>query len=169
MNSTRAGPSNLSARPMQVVDAITMQLYEQTMDAQEGVVYFLLEEMAQQRIKENLLAYTLLLSRGLPPFRLSPQAPATTHCLNVAMSVVLPVRNMVLRMGSQAVCAGAGAPLTQRQLDDACEAHLQQRFGEKLDFAVENSLPFIIHDGLVKETGDVRPHASWLHDLVNAA
>ena len=56
---------------MQVVDAITMQLYEQTMDAQEGVVYFLLEEMAQQRIKENLLAYTLLLSRGLSPFRLS--------------------------------------------------------------------------------------------------
>ena len=41
-----------------------MQLYEQTMDAQEGVVYFLLEEMAQQRIKENLLAYALLLIRG---------------------------------------------------------------------------------------------------------
>ena len=40
-----------------------MQLYEQTMDAQEGVVYFLLEEMAQQRIKENLLAYALLLIR----------------------------------------------------------------------------------------------------------
>lgn len=49
----------------------------------------------------------------------------------------------------------AGVPLTQRQLDDACEAHLQQRFGEKLDFAVENSLPFLIHDGLIKETGDV--------------
>lgn len=48
-----------------------------------------------------------------------------------------------------------GVPLTQGQLDDACEAHLQQRFGEKLDFAVENSLPFLIHDGLVKETGDV--------------
>lgn len=48
----------------QVVDQITMQLYEQTMDAQEGVVYFLLEEMEQQRIKENLLAYALLLIRG---------------------------------------------------------------------------------------------------------
>ena len=55
-----------------------MQLYEQTMDAQEGVVYFLLEEMAQQRIKENLLAYTLLLSRGLPPRSLPPQAPLRT-------------------------------------------------------------------------------------------
>ena len=49
---------------LQVVDQITMQLYEQTMDAQEGVVYFLLEEMEQQRIKENLLAYALLLIRG---------------------------------------------------------------------------------------------------------
>ena len=49
---------------VQVVDQITMQLYEQTMDAQEGVVYFLLEEMEQQRIKENLLAYALLLIRG---------------------------------------------------------------------------------------------------------
>ena len=64
---------------------------------------------------------------------------------------------------------GAGSPLTQRQLDDACEAHLQQRFGEKLDFAVENSLPFLLHDGLVQETGDVRPHASWLHDNINVA
>jgi hypothetical protein len=46
-----------------------MQLYEQTMDAQEGVVYFLLEEMAQQRIKENLLAYALLLLRGETPMQ----------------------------------------------------------------------------------------------------
>lgn len=52
---------------VQVVDQITMQLYEQTMDAQEGVVYFLLEEMEQQRIKENLLAYALLLIRGESP------------------------------------------------------------------------------------------------------
>ena len=59
--------------------------------------------------------------------------------------------------GLKMVCLlHAGVPLTQRQLDDACEAHLQQRFGEKLDFAVENSLPFLIHDGLIKETGDVR-------------
>lgn len=56
----------------QVVDQITQQLYDQTMDAQEGVVYFLLEEMAQQRIKEHLLAYALLLINGArscpPPF-----------------------------------------------------------------------------------------------------
>lgn len=48
----------------QVVDQVTQQLYEQTMDTQEGVVYLLLEEMAQQRIKEYLLAYALLLLKG---------------------------------------------------------------------------------------------------------
>ena len=53
----------------QVVDKITTQLYEQTMDTQEGVIYYLLEEMSQQRIKENLLAYALLLLRGSPHLR----------------------------------------------------------------------------------------------------
>lgn len=46
------------------MDQVTQQLYEQTMDTQEGVVYLLLEEMAQQRIKEYLLAYALLLIKG---------------------------------------------------------------------------------------------------------
>lgn len=74
---------------LQVVDQITMQLYEQTMDAQEGVVYFLLEEMAQQRIKENLLAYALLLIRGMvllyslghPAARPARLQPWYTTCL----------------------------------------------------------------------------------------
>jgi len=56
-------------------------------------------------------------------------------------------------------------PLTQRQLDDACEAHLQQRFGEKLDFAVENSLPFLIHDGLIKETADVSTSCFYVNSF----
>ena len=38
--------------------------YDCTLDAQEGVVTFLLEECAQQRVKENLLAYALLLRAG---------------------------------------------------------------------------------------------------------
>lgn len=46
------------------MDQVTQQLYEQTMDTQEGVVYLLLEEMAQQRVKEYLLAYALLLLKG---------------------------------------------------------------------------------------------------------
>ncbi len=43
---------------------MTKKTYECTMDAQEGVVTFLLEEMAQQMVKENLLAYAILLQQG---------------------------------------------------------------------------------------------------------
>jgi hypothetical protein len=49
---------------------ITKKMYECTQDAQEGVVTFVLEECAQQRIKENLLAYALLLRAGARPLRL---------------------------------------------------------------------------------------------------
>ena len=45
---------------------ITKKMYECTQDAQEGVVTFVLEECAHQRIKENLLAYALLLRAGAP-------------------------------------------------------------------------------------------------------
>lgn len=106
----------------------------------------------------------------LSPFRLFKSCEDYSDTLSPFQSFLLQgchacwtSRKVVLRVGTQAVGACAGAPLTRRQLDDACEAHLQQRFGEKLDFAVENSLPFLIHDGLVQETADVRPPASWLH------
>ena len=49
---------------MQVVDQIMETLYEQTMDAQEGVIYYLLDQMADQHIKEVLVAYFILLSSG---------------------------------------------------------------------------------------------------------
>ena len=39
-------------------------LYEQTMDAQEGVIYYLLDQMTEQHIKEVLVAYFILLSSG---------------------------------------------------------------------------------------------------------
>jgi len=60
----RAGP--------QVVDQVTKALYEQTMDAQEGVTDWLLDQMAAQHVKELLLAYYLLLLSGAPP----PPPPA---------------------------------------------------------------------------------------------
>lgn len=49
---------------MKVLDQITETLYEQTMDAQDGVIYFLLDQMADQHVKELLLAYFLLLQLG---------------------------------------------------------------------------------------------------------
>lgn len=45
--------------------------------------------------------------------------------------------------------------MSESQLDEECEAHLHNRFGEKLDFAIENSLPFLLHDGLISETPEV--------------
>ena len=38
----------------------------QTMDAQEGVLYYLLDQMADQHTKETLLAYVVLLISGVP-------------------------------------------------------------------------------------------------------
>ena len=49
---------------MQVLDQITDRLYNQTMDAQDGVIYFLLDQMADQHVKEQLLAYFVLLLNG---------------------------------------------------------------------------------------------------------
>ncbi len=63
----RAGP--------QVVDQVTKALYEQTMDAQEGVTDWLLDQMAAQHVKELLLAYYLLLLSGAPPPPPPPPPP----------------------------------------------------------------------------------------------
>jgi hypothetical protein len=55
------------------------------------------------------------------------------------------------------VCAlVAGVPLSQQELDKECEEYLYKHFGEKLDFAIENSLPFLLEDGLISDTADVR-------------
>lgn len=64
---------------------MTQQLYEQMMDTQEGVVHLLLEEMAQQRIKEYLLAYALLLTKGKHTRLNTPACDGTwrrAHCMD---------------------------------------------------------------------------------------
>ena len=81
---------------------MTQQLYEQTMDTQEGVVYLLLEEMAQQRIKEYLLAYALLLIKGACFIQhnawtsISGQHAFTGCCLSVTTSYFSQRRRQVL-------------------------------------------------------------------------
>ena len=52
--------------------------------------------------------------------------------------------------------ARADKKMTDADLDAACEAHLAAKFGEKLDFALENALPTLLQDGLIKREG-VRP------------
>ncbi len=46
------------------------------------------------------------------------------------------------------VCA-AGEPVTQEALDKRCEIWLDRVFGLKLDFAIENSLPVCLEDGVI--------------------
>ena len=55
------------------------------------------------------------------------------------------------------MCARAGTPLSQADLDGACERHLRERFGERRDFAIENSLPTLLQDGLIGRDAQARP------------
>lgn len=43
-----------------------------------------------------------------------------------------------------------GKPLSKAELDGAIERYLERTFGEAVDFALENSLPFLVKDGLVQ-------------------
>lgn len=60
----------------------------------------------------------------------------------------------------------AGEPLTQEALDKRCEIWLDRIFGQKLDFAIENSLPVCLEDGIIKRDSEVW---SWLLVPVPAA
>lgn len=57
-------------------------------------------------------------------------------------------------------CAGEGQGLTQRQLDEKCENYLKSSFGEAVDFALENSLPLLLEDGLINKDAQVSHHDS---------
>lgn len=52
-----------------------------------------------------------------------------------------------------------GEPVTQQGLDTRCELWLDQVFGLKLDFAIENSLPVCLEDGVIERDaqGMLRP------------
>ena len=49
----------------------------------------------------------------------------------------------------------AGEPVTQQGLDTRCELWLDQVFGLKLDFAIENSLPVCLEDGVIERDAQV--------------
>ena len=64
------------------------------------------------------------------------------------------VRVVCLDDPTAAACR-AENPLTEAQLDEAIEAHLAAKFGEKLDFALEAAVPTLLADGLVSRDGKV--------------
>ena len=49
----------------QMQDAMTQGLYEKSADSQEGVLHTVLNQMADQHTKEVMLAYAVLLQRGM--------------------------------------------------------------------------------------------------------
>lgn len=69
------------------------------------------------------------------------------------------------------MCA-AGEPVTQEALDKQCEIWLDRVFGLKLDFAIENSLPVCLEDGVITRDNQVDPllwFACLCHCLAIAA
>jgi len=55
----------------------------------------------------------------------------------------------------EVVTCAVGEPVGQDALDKRCEIWLERVFGLKLDFAIENSLPVCLEDGVIKQDGQV--------------
>lgn len=99
--------SAMQAERSEMVQDMVNILYDKTNDAQEGVLSMLLEDMAEQQLKEAVLAYTML----------------------------------YLRIDDE---------VTEEELDYACEKFLDDNFGLRLDFAVEDAIPNLLNWGMIK-------------------
>lgn len=63
------------------------------------------------------------------------------------------------------VLGAAGQAVTQQGLDTRCELWLDQVFGLKLDFAIENSLPVCLEDGVIERDAQVMPALTFTGPL----
>ena len=68
----------------------------------------------------------------------------------------------------QAASASAGEAVTQDGLDKRCEMWLERIFGLRLDFAIENSLPVCLEDGVIERDDQVSSF-SVLHAVIYLA
>lgn len=57
--------------------------------------------------------------------------------------------------------------MTQQGLDTRCELWLDQVFGLKLDFAIENSLPVCLEDGVIERDAQVMPALTFIACLLS--
>jgi hypothetical protein len=57
--------------------------------------------------------------------------------------------------------------MTKEELDAECETYLEKRFGEKVDFAIECSLPGLLADGLIQQAGEAKPLLPISHLIRN--
>lgn len=102
--------SSMQAERSEMIQEMTNILYDKTDDAQEGVLSMLLEDMAEQQLKEAVIAYIILFM------------------------------------------AGDEGGASMQELDKRCEDFLEEHFGLKLDFAVEDTLPRLLEWKLVTKS-----------------
>lgn len=58
--------SKMEAKKAELTKQMSQTVFDISMDAQEGAIYSVLDEMADQFVKEMLLAYFLLLKHKYP-------------------------------------------------------------------------------------------------------
>ncbi|KAJ9526551.1 hypothetical protein QJQ45_017685 [Haematococcus lacustris] len=114
------------------------------------------EDMAEQQLKEAVLAYTLLpddpmLPGDLPSLDKPAKQPAEASGGSLQSYQQLSMsaqHHSPTCMFSQLM---HGEEVSQEELDQLCEAFLEEHFGLRIDFAVEDALPKLVKWGLVKE------------------
>lgn len=169
-------------------------VFDVSLDANEGAIYGVLDEMADQYIKEQMLAYFMLVKHKYPATEARPRPrvpPAAVHahvprhrgaalalchvphpCTLSRMHACAPHNRRVGRahgcnnssMRSARTSAPGRAHLeraqsdararVQEELDEMCESFLSERYDMKVDFAIEESLPKLMADGLIEGSGD---------------
>eukprot|EP00892_Ulva_mutabilis_P010153 jgi/Ulvmu1/750/UM010_0124.1 len=102
--------TKMEAKKAEMMKQMAQTVFDISMDAQEGAIYSVLDEMADQYVKEILLAYFLLIKYKYP--------------------------------------------CTEGELDEVCEAFLEDKFDVRIDFAIEESMPRLRQYGLVDSMPD---------------
>ena len=64
--------------------------------------------------------------------------------------------------------ASTGEAVTQDGLDKRCEMWLERIFGLRLDFAIENSLPVCLEDGVIERDDQVLLFLACIQNCNNA-
>ena len=87
---------------------------------------------------------------------LQPSQISVEICVDTNVAVLPILANIAPLMH-------AGESMTQEALDKRCEIWLDRMFGQRLDFAIENSLPVCLEDGIIKRDSQV-----WLRSALLA-
>ena len=71
--------TKMEAKKAELTKQMSQKIFDVSLDAQEGAIYSVLDEMADQCVKEQLLAYFLLLKHKYPASQVLPPSPAQQH------------------------------------------------------------------------------------------